>query len=68
MTVALSACVDKSELETLCEWFGVVEDLNPAYLEKKDYVLACRLYVCAGRWVSNSMYKGVGIPLPKDRR
>ena len=50
-----SICFHGEELQTLCEWFGVVQDLNPAYLEKKDYLIATRLYVCANRRVTNEM-------------
>lgn len=55
-------CFYGEELQTLCEWFGVVQDLaDDSYLGKKDYLLACRLYVCADRRVTDEMKAGAGI-------
>lgn len=49
-----------AELQTLCEWFGSVQDTNPAYLEKKDFQLGCRLYLAAGRRITNEMREKAG--------
>lgn len=48
------------ELQTLCEWFGSVQDTNPAYLEQKDFLLGCRLYLAAGRRPTAEMLKRAG--------
>jgi hypothetical protein len=50
-----SICFHGEELQTLCEWFGTLQDLNPDYLEKKDYLIAARIYVCANRRITNEM-------------
>ena len=39
------------------EWFDVVQDMNPEYLEKKDYVLARQLYEQCGMRVPLSISK-----------
>ena len=43
------------ELELFREWFDVVQDVSPAYLEQKDYALAKKLYEHLGRRVPNSI-------------
>jgi hypothetical protein len=49
------------DIQTLCEWFGVVMDMNPDYLERKDFTLAYRLYVAAGRRVPNEIRTKIGL-------
>jgi hypothetical protein len=55
-----SICFHGEELQILCEWFDVMQDCHGAYLEKKDFLLACRLYVCANRRVTNEMRNKIG--------
>lgn len=52
--------LSEAELQTLCEWFGAVQDTNPTYLERKDFHLGCRLYLAAGRRVTDEMRKKAG--------
>ena len=40
------------------EWFNAVEDLNPDYLEVRDYVAARMLYESSGRRVPVSVLNG----------
>lgn len=60
MTKQDSITFHGEELQTLCEWFGIAQDMVPETLEKKDYMLACRLYVCANRRVTNEMRGKIG--------
>lgn len=43
------------EVALFREWFDAVQDLNAGYLEKKDYILAERLYRQLGMRVPNSI-------------
>lgn len=52
---AASICFYGDELQTLCEWFGIVQDMVPQCMEKKDWLLGARLYVCANRRVTDEM-------------
>jgi hypothetical protein len=47
--------LDKSDLHLVREWFDSVQDVNPGYLEEKDYVLAKRIYEALGMRVPNSI-------------
>ena len=45
------------------EWFGWVQDNNPNYLEKKDFILAEKMYNFIGFRVPNSIKEGIeGVP------
>lgn len=48
------------ELELFREWFGSVQDMNPAYLKRKDYELAKKLCERLGHRVPNSINKMMG--------
>lgn len=48
----------KEELDLVRQWFDAVQDLNPAYLEKADYVLAKRVYEALGHRVPSSIIAG----------
>jgi hypothetical protein len=51
------------ELELFREWFDVVQDVSPKYLEQKDYELAKKLYERLGHRVPNSINKMI---VPSD--
>lgn len=36
--------LSKDELHLIRQWFDAVQDLNPKYLERPDYLLARRVY------------------------
>ncbi|EOT7841596.1 hypothetical protein [Pseudomonas aeruginosa] len=45
----------EDELELFRQWFNAVEDLNPKYLERKDYLLAKKVLDELGAKTPNSM-------------
>jgi hypothetical protein len=45
----------EDELELFRQWFNAVEDLNPKYLERKDYLLAKKVLDELGARAPNSM-------------
>lgn len=47
------------DIDICREWFGCVQDINPNYLEKKDFVLAEKLYKFTGFRVTNSIKAGL---------
>lgn len=49
----------KEELSLCRQWFGSVQDLNPAYLEEADFELAKKLYEALGMRVPHSVLAGL---------
>jgi hypothetical protein len=47
------------EVDLFRQWFDAVQDLNPDYLEKKDYQLAEKLYTVLYLQVPNSIKEKV---------
>lgn len=47
--------LSEDELELVRQWFNAVEDMNPKFLELKDYALAKKVLVELGARVPNSM-------------
>lgn len=47
------------QTELCLQWFNAVQDLNPAYLDSADFVLAKSLYDRAGRRVPASVAHGI---------
>lgn len=47
--------INQTEQDLICQWFNVVQDINPAYLSKDDYVLARRLMMEIHRPVSQKV-------------
>lgn len=47
--------IDHREQDLICQWFNAVQDINPLYLTKEDYVLAARLMKEVGRVVPDSV-------------
>ncbi len=45
----------ENELNRIREWFDSVQDVNPKYLESKDYDLAKRIYEALGQRVPDSV-------------
>lgn len=43
------------QLEIVQQWFGAVQDLNPGFLEQRDYELAARIYEALGMRVPDSI-------------
>lgn len=46
---------NRSEIETLRQWFDALCDVNPECLERKDYELGLRIYEACGARPSNRM-------------
>ena len=47
--------LSNEELDLTRQWFDAVQDLNPKYLEPKDFALARQLYEHLGFRVPNSL-------------
>ncbi|MFK3922138.1 hypothetical protein [Pseudomonas fulva] len=47
--------LSEEELELVRQWFNAVEDLNPKFLELKDYFLAEKILVELGAKIPISM-------------
>lgn len=45
----------KDELHLIRQWFDAVQDTNPKYLERADYLLARRLYEALEMLVPHSI-------------
>ncbi|EKH9212929.1 hypothetical protein PAQ92_004719 [Vibrio parahaemolyticus] len=43
------------QLHRIRQWFDAVQDLNPSFLEKEDYILAKSIYESLGMRVPNSI-------------
>lgn len=43
------------ELHRIREWFDCIQDVNPKYLQKKDYEIALNIYKTLGMRVPNSI-------------
>lgn len=50
---------ERETLDLYRQWFDAVQDVNPAYLERKDYVLAKALYEQLGMRVDHSILRGI---------
>lgn len=48
----------KAELEIVRQWFGNVQDTNPKYLDKDDFILARQIYERLGIRVPDSIKGG----------
>jgi hypothetical protein len=48
----------KDEFKTILQWFETAQDVNPGYLEQKDYKLAIKIYTYLGRQVPSSVRRG----------
>lgn len=55
MTDPVEFSFNARQLDIIREWFDSTQDLNPKYLEEKDYVLADKIYRCLGRRVPHSV-------------
>jgi hypothetical protein len=53
----------KEELNLVREWFDVVQDINPNYLKKKDFVLAKKIYENLGFRVPVPITKHTSEPI-----
>lgn len=47
--------LSKDELHRIRQWFDAVQDTNPQYLERGDFLLARRLYEALEMRVPNSI-------------
>jgi hypothetical protein len=56
----------EDELNLTREWFDSVQDLNPDYLEQKDYRLQVKVLRALDRRVPHDVLRGAGLPLPAD--
>jgi len=45
----------REEIELMRQWFDSVQDVNPQFLEQKDYDLAVKVYKATGMRVPNSI-------------
>lgn len=51
--------IKNEELETALHWFNAVQDLNPSYLRKEDYVLAKKIHEIIGIRTPESVMRGI---------
>lgn len=53
--------LDNMETDLVLQWFNSVQDINPDYLEKKDYVLAIKIHEALKLRIPNSVKAGAGV-------
>lgn len=58
--------LNEEELNLIRDWFDSVQDLNPDYLEQKDYRLQVKVLRSLGYRVPHDVLRGASLPVPND--